>query len=104
MDIITILLTVVEEQEKQLISNEQKFKDIEAVLLKLVEKKVGDKKENKNDFTSLEIKGGYEVDGKHVIDEEAKGHICIECGKKAASKAGLASHARSAHKTASASA
>lgn len=88
MDLITILLIHVEEQEKINEENKANFKDIEAILSKLVDKKLGNKVDEKEEELSMP----------HA-DQLHPGFICDQCGKGVKTRLALAGHSRS-HKSA----
>lgn len=99
MDITTILLAKVEDQEQQLARYEANFKEIEEILGKMVDKKV----DNKIDIDLSD----YKVDGAipRVVEEKVQeaekvnltnleDFTCPVCDRKNKSKLGLISHQR----------
>lgn len=83
MDILVVLCEQLDEQQKTLEAYKQNFKDIEAILTKLVEKK----EYKAPQFEPLTYKGVPEI-----ADET---FICATCNKPLSTKLALAGHSRS---------
>ena len=100
MDVLTVVCTMVEEQEKKNEQYEANFKEIEQILQKLVEDKTsGDSEDAKEEIFYGTIEEGtkpIEVDVKALL--ETRPHYefkCEECGKDIMTRIGLLSHQRS---------
>ncbi len=88
LELITVLFTYVEEIEKKNEQYEANFKEIEAILSKLVYEKVETKQKG---FTKEEL-DTIEDDGLDIPN--VGNFLCDSCGKVAKSQLGLLSHKR----------
>lgn len=90
MDLVTILLTHAEEQERKMNQYDQNFVDIEEILAKLVDNKVVEKVDEPPPVPR--------EDATTKATNEAFGFNCATCGKTLSTKLALAGHSRS-HKS-----
>lgn len=89
MEIVCILATYAEEQERINEKNEANFKEIESILAKLIDKKLDEKVDEKP----------IQEDPMSKAINEAYGYNCATCGKTLSTKLALAGHSRSHKKT-----